>query len=102
MVFQNIPEENPETGDTKAQILKQFFTNELKILTSDVKFTELDRSPQIWKKDGEETKRNCSQVSSVQRKKIVLRYAKNLDKSKKFEISEQLPMELQNRNATRV
>ena len=97
LVFHNIPEEDPETSDTTVQILKKFFTNELKILTPDVKFTELDKVHRFGRKMGKESRPIVAKFLQSKGKEIVLRHEKNLDKSKKFGISEHLPMELQNR-----
>ena len=97
LVFHNIPEEDPESSDTTARILKQFFANELKIATPDMKFTELDKVHRFGRKWGKKPRPIVAKFLQFKGKEVVLRHAKNLDKSKKFGINEQLPMQLQNR-----
>ena len=89
LVFHSIPEEDTETSDTTAQILKQFFTNELKILTPDLKLTEMDKVHRFGRKMGKKPRPIVAKFLQSKGKEIVLRHAKNLDKSKKFGISEQ-------------
>ena len=97
LVFYNIPELERETDDTTADVLRTFMQDELKIQEPDLTGILFDRVHRFGKKLNGKSRAIIARFAPYKGKEIVLRHAKNLDKSKKFVISEQLPAELHDR-----
>ena len=98
LVFYNIPEEKGE--NTKAatkETLQKFIKDEMKMKVEEYDSVEIDRAHRSGPNHGRFPRTIIAKFKSDAAKDAVLRNAKNLDRDKKFGISEQLPRELSER-----
>jgi hypothetical protein len=94
LVFFNIPEQHDENTEA---VLKKFLTDEMKVSASDMENIKFDRVHRTGQKAPSWNRIIVAKFNPSHGKDLVLRHAKNLDKSKKFGVNEQLPRELEER-----
>jgi len=93
--FFNIPESNDENENCMSTI-RNFLRDEMKVPHHDLQKIQLEKASRSGKKRRNKTRVMIATVNT-QGKHIIFKYVKNLDKSKKFGISDQLPRELDER-----
>ena len=94
LVFFNIPEQSSENPE---HILRDFFADEMQICDADQQGINFDRVHRMGQYSRGKNRPMVAKFNPYIGKEIVLKHAKNLDKSKKFGVNEQLPRELEER-----
>ncbi len=97
LVFYNITEHQNEPANDCRDILKQFLKTEMKISDRNMELISFDRVHRMGKKTVNTKRPIVAKFNPVEGKRIVLDHIKNLDKSKKFGVNEQLPRQLEER-----
>ena len=97
LVFFNVPEHAYETSwaDTM-NVLKDFITEEMKMSDDDLQTLKIIRAHRTGMK-GDRPRGIVAKLGDSETKSAIFKHAKNLDKRKKYGVSEQLPRELNER-----
>ena len=93
-MFYNIAEPSQENCENS---LKAFLREEMKVSENDLKGIRFDRVHRIGRKQSGRNRVMIAKFNPSNGKEVVLRHIKNLNKTKKFGVNEQLPKELEER-----
>ena len=100
LIFYNIKEAPNESSEVTKTLLKAFMKDELKIAEDTVSTVTFDIVHRLGKQRLHKTRPIVAKFNPYKRKEIVLSHLKNLDKRKKFGVSEQIPDEMRSRKKT--
>ena len=96
LIFYNIAERGSETYQVTESIVRAFLQEQLKIPKPELDQIQIDRAHRMGQK-GRKPRPIVVRFLNTWSKSIVFRYIKNLNKSDKYAITDQLPPELQER-----
>ena len=99
-VFYNIKEVPNESNEVTKTLLQTFLQDELKMAKETLETITFDRVHRLGKQNPRKTRPIVAKFNPYRGKEIVLAHLKNLDKGKKFGISEQIPDEVRSRKET--
>ena len=94
LIFYNIVERDSESYQETENLLQGFLQEQLKIPKPELDQIKSERVHRIWKK-GRKPRPIVARFLNTRSKGIVFRYTKNLNKSDRYAITDQLTQELQ-------
>ena len=97
LMFYNIPESSKGAQEDASKTLKSFLADEMRINDEELKQVRFDRVHRIGQKKNDKPRVIVAEFNPSYGKNIVMRHCKNLDRTKRYGVNEQLPRELEER-----
>ena len=97
LMFYNIPESSKGAQEDASKTLKSFLADEMRINDEELKQVRFDRVHHIGQKKNDKPRVIVPKFNPSYGKNIVMRHCKNLDRTKRYGVNEQLPRELEER-----